>query len=1014
MINPQQKVTFYEISFAGKLAYTFDRRVLSDPESARIVAFAHPEELKPIARQIFVATEKSGPPLTTDRTRLPQVDSTDLAASAHQGGESGHPIRHEFTLRAPTSTCIVCHVHPGTNVVNAYLGYTWWDNETDGQFLYPAHQKYPTSAEELEVNQHNPEGAAPRGLWSNLYPADQSIAGQVAGKNFLENVSHLNPQLKHTQFADFHGHGWIFRAVYKQSRSGVLMDSNDQPATQTDAAALGRAVRFQSLSSQERPPNGDPVHLKDIHLERGMHCADCHFTADVHGDGNLYGETRAATAIKCESCHGTVQTDPTLLSQLSKPDISARFFMDTDKRLRMDVLAQTRAVEKGQPWHPLAINNAARMSPAALYAHTIQRNNHDYGIVTSSNLAHPADKVSCYACHTSWNTSCFGCHLPMKANWQKRNLHNEATFSRNYTNYNFQTLRDDVYMLGIDSTAGGHKVVPVRSACAVLVSSQDANRQWLYTQQQTVSAEGFAGTSFSPYFPHTVRTTETKQCSDCHLSNSGDNNAIMAQLLLQGANSVNFIGRFAYVGEGDGGLEAVAVTEREEPQAVIGSRLHELAYPDYFRKHVNNASRLHEAYGHDGHVLDLQLRGEYLYAACGEDGFIAYDVANIDNKGFSERIVTAPVSPLGQRLYVKTSYATSICSPSTMAIDPTRRHLPENQEQGIHKLYAYLYLTDRDEGLVVIGNPPPGDAEHPVGVATLLDGNPENNFLSRAREAYNPHGQLKGARHMALCGYYAYIACDAGVAIVDLNDPLDPRLIRIIRMHGARRVAIQFRYAFVLDDHGLNVLDITDPTYPQPKGIGINISDARDVYICRTYGYVAAGRNGLLIVDLEKPEKPSVQQIFNAGGSLNDATAVRVGMTNASMFAYVADGKNGLRVIQLTSPDDTPGYLGFSPRPTPRLIATYPTHYPAIALSKGLDRDRAVDEMGNQLAVFGRKGARPMNLREQRNLYLNEATGKPWYVVDKPTWPPLAPATQPATSATTKPSSPANEDIFNN
>ena len=37
-------------------------------------------------------------------------------------------------------------------------------------------------------------------------------------------------------------------------------------------------------------------------------------------------------------------------------------------------------------------------------------------------------------------------------------------------------------------------------------------------------------------------------------------------------------------------------------------------------------------------VLDLQLRGEYLYAAMGNGGFRIYDVANIDNKDFSERI----------------------------------------------------------------------------------------------------------------------------------------------------------------------------------------------------------------------------------------------------------------------------------------------------------------------------------------------------------------------------------------
>ena len=87
-------------------------------------------------------------------------------------------------------------------------------------------------------------------------------------------------------------------------------------------------------------------------------------------------------------------------------------------------------------------------------------------------------------------------------------LHNEGQLTRNYTNYNFQTLRDDVYMLGIDGSVKGNQIVPIRSACAVLVSSQDPQRQWLYVQQQTVSAEGFSGQAFSPYFPHTVRSVE--------------------------------------------------------------------------------------------------------------------------------------------------------------------------------------------------------------------------------------------------------------------------------------------------------------------------------------------------------------------------------------------------------------------------------------------------------------------------------------------------------------------------
>ena len=87
--------------------------------------------------------------------------------------------------------------------------------------------------------------------------------------------------------------------------------------------------------------------------------------------------------------------------------------------------------------------------------------------------------------------------------------------------------------------------------------------------------------------------------------------------------------------------------------------------------------------------------------------------------------------------------------------------------------------------------------------------------------------------------------------------------------------------------------------------------------------------------------------------------------------------------MQLTSPQ-TPGNMGFSPRPTPYLIATYPIPDGGSAYSVGraLDRDRAVDESGNPIGVFGRIGARPFTLAEQRQLYLRN--GRLWRVSDDP------------------------------
>jgi len=170
----------------------------------------------------------------------------------------------------------------------------------------------------------------------------------------------------------------------------------------------------------------------------------------------------------------------------------------------------------------------------------------------------------------------------------------------------------------------------------------------------------------------------------------------------------------------------------------------------------------------------------------------------------------------------------------------------------------------------------------------------------------------------------------------------------------------------------------------------VPVEDARNIYVARTYAYVAAGKDGVAIVDVERPENPKLDQVFNADGQVNDAYDVKLGMVSSSLFAYVADGKHGLRVVQLFSPVDNPAFSGFSPRPTPKLIASYRTHGPALAVSKGIDRDRAVDESGNQLAVFGRRGARPFNRQEMERMFLRDS--ELYTVTDDPPNAPVADA----------------------
>ncbi len=161
------------------------------------------------------------------------------------------------------------------------------------------------------------------------------------------------------------------------------------------------------------------------------------------------------------------------------------------------------------------------------------------------------------------------------------------------------------------------------------------------------------------------------------------------------------------------------------------------------------------------------------------------------------------------------------------------------------------------------------------------------------------------------------------------------------------------------------MLDITEPTSPKllPTAT-VPLKSARKLYVARTYAYVANGPEGIAIIDVERPTTPKLRQMFNADGKLRDTRAIQIGAVNASMFGLVADGSNGFHVLQLISPENVPQYMGFTPPPNPKWIASYKTKGEAVAISRGLDRDRVVDESGNQTVVFGRRGARPFNLEE--------------------------------------------------
>ena len=206
-------------------------------------------------------------------------------------------------------------------------------------------------------------------------------------------------------------------------------------------------------------------------------------------------------------------------------------------------------------------------------------------------------------------------------------------------------------------------------------------------------------------------------------------------------------------------------------------------------------------------------------------------------------------------------------------------------------MYGFLYVTDREEGLIVVGNQDP-KSRNMIGVGTLLDGNPANNFLERAA-TFNPDGVLTGARRITIAGTYAYILTRRGTSSSSRSsDPLAPeghrdarRGRRIWTIRAASQV--QFRYGFVVDQRRAEGArrHVARPAAPIVRAPSCRSRTRATSTSARTYAFVAAGHDGLGIVDIEKPEQPALEQMFNDGGKINDTNDVKIGMTNASLFA---------------------------------------------------------------------------------------------------------------------------------
>lgn len=166
---------------------------------------------------------------------------------------------------------------------------------------------------------------------------------------------------------------------------------------------------------------------QDVHYQKGMLCADCHTTIDVHGDGFLAASNLACVEIECADCHGTPDSYPWELplgfgDEFDTPPATGSARGTADKILSVSTQGTVYPVRdgylitaRGNPM-PKAVRDGngvllhtsggkdLRLKP--LKAIKKEKALSVAGLVAMDVVQPHIRKTECYTCHSSWSPQC--------------------------------------------------------------------------------------------------------------------------------------------------------------------------------------------------------------------------------------------------------------------------------------------------------------------------------------------------------------------------------------------------------------------------------------------------------------------------------------------------------------------------------------------------------------------------------------------------------------------------------